>query len=75
MQFPSTRLTLVQRLAFGGTRDDWDAFFDEYWEPLCRFALRRGARDRTSAEDVAAQVLEILWHNDLLARWVQKPWF
>ena len=31
MAFPQTRITLVQRLAAGGSEDDWQVFFRDYW--------------------------------------------
>ena len=72
MRFPQTRLTLVQRLAAGGREEDWRAFLQDYWGPVCRFALRWGAGDPAEAEEVASQTFEVLWQNRLLARWVSK---
>ena len=69
MSFPSTRLTLIHRLAEGGSEDDWGRFLKDYWGPLCRFCLRHGARDLNEAEDVASQTFEVLWTNRLLDRW------
>jgi DNA-directed RNA polymerase specialized sigma24 family protein len=69
MSFPSTRLTLIDRLAEGGSEDDWARFLKDYWGPLCRFCLRHGARGLDDAEDVASQTFEVLWRNRLLARW------
>lgn len=69
MSFPETRLTLVQRLASAGSEDDWRTFLGDYWSPVCRFALRRGAANLDDAEDVAAQTFQVLWENRLLARW------
>lgn len=68
--FPSTRLTLIQRLASGGQPEDWGRFLKDYWGPVCRFSLRYGARNLDDAEDVAAQTFEVLWANRLLDRWV-----
>ena len=70
MSFPQTRLTLIQRLAAGGAEGDWEAFLNDYWGPVCRFALRFGAGNRDEAEDVASQTFEVLWENRLLVRWV-----
>ena len=69
MSFPSTRLTLIHRLAEGGSEDDWARFLKDYWGPLCRFCLRHGARDLDEAEDVASQTFEVVWTNRLLDRW------
>jgi RNA polymerase sigma factor (sigma-70 family) len=69
MSFPSTRLTLIHRLAEGGSEDDWARFLRDYWGPLCRFSLRHGARDLDDAEDVASETFEVLWRNRLLDRW------
>ena len=72
MSFPETRLTLVQRLASGGSEDDWRSFLGDYWGPVCRFALRWGAPNLDDAEDVASQTFEGLWENRLLVRWVSN---
>lgn len=72
MAFPQTRLTLVQRLAVDGDADDWAQFLKDYWGPVCRFALRFGARNLDDAEDVASQTFEALWENRLLVRWVSN---
>jgi DNA-directed RNA polymerase specialized sigma24 family protein len=69
MSFPETRLTLIQRLASGGSEDDWRGFLRDYWGPVCRFALRSGARDLPEAEEIAAHTFEVLWENRLLGRW------
>jgi DNA-directed RNA polymerase specialized sigma24 family protein len=70
MAFPQTRHTLIQRLAAGGGEADWGAFLNDYWGPICRFALRRGNIRLAEAEDIASQTFEIVLRNDLLARWV-----
>ena len=70
MSFPETRLTLIQRLATGGTAEDWQAFLGDYWGPVCRFALRSGAGQLNDAEDVAGQTFEVLWESRLLVRWI-----
>ncbi|MGH7192963.1 MAG: RNA polymerase sigma factor, partial [Candidatus Saccharimonadales bacterium] len=72
MSFPQTRLTLIQRLAAGGSEDDWRTFVRDYWGPVCRFALRWGAANAADAEDVAVETFEVLWHNRLLVRWVSN---
>ena len=72
MSFPQTRLTLVQRLATGGNAEDWSRFLSDYWGPVCRFALRFGARNLDDAEDVASLTFEALWKNRLLARWLSN---
>jgi hypothetical protein len=69
MSFPQTRLTLIQRLAAGGSQEDWYQFVNDYRGPVCRFALRWGARDLDEAEDLTAQTFEILSANRLLTRW------
>ncbi|MGA2254348.1 MAG: hypothetical protein ABSG53_06790 [Thermoguttaceae bacterium] len=70
MSFPETQLTLIQRLASGGNAEDWQGFLRDYWGPVCRFALRSGARQLSDAEDVASQTFEVLWESRLLVRWV-----
>jgi RNA polymerase sigma factor (sigma-70 family) len=70
MSFPETRLTLIQRLATGGTAKDWQDFLGDYWGPVCRFALRSGAGQLNDAEDVAGQTFEVLWESRLLVRWI-----
>ena len=70
MSFPQTHLTLIERLAASGSQEDWRGFFRDYWGPVCRFALRLGARDLHEAEDIAAQAFETIWRNRLLHRWV-----
>jgi RNA polymerase sigma factor (sigma-70 family) len=72
MSFPQTRLTLVQRLAAGGSEEDWNRFLSDYWGPVCRFALRFGARNLDDAEDVASLTFETLWKNQLLVRWLSN---
>ncbi len=70
MAFPQTRLTLIHRLAGGRDDRDWRDFLEDYWMPVCRFALRQGCGTVQDAEDVAAETFTALWHNQLLARWV-----
>ena len=70
MSFPETQLTLIQRLASGGTAEDWQGFLRDYWGPVCRFALRSGAGQLSDAEDVASQTFEVLWERRLLVRWI-----
>ena len=72
MSFPQTHLTLVQRLASGGTEEDWQGFLKDYWGPICRFSLRFGARDLDNAEDVASETFEVLWEQRLLVRWASN---
>jgi RNA polymerase sigma factor (sigma-70 family) len=72
MSFPQTRLTLVERLASESSEKDWREFLGDYWGPVCRFALRWGARDLEDAEDFASQTFEVLWENQLLVRWVSN---
>ncbi|HEX3600148.1 MAG TPA: sigma-70 family RNA polymerase sigma factor [Lacipirellulaceae bacterium] len=69
MAFPQTRHTLIERLAVGGTEHDWRDFLVDYWNPVCRFALRRGNGRLEEAEDVTGQAFEIVLRNKLLARW------
>jgi DNA-directed RNA polymerase specialized sigma24 family protein len=72
MTFPHTRLTLIQRLASGGSEEDWRGFLQDYWGPVCRFALRSGAHGLPEAEEIASQSFEVLWENRLLDRWVSN---
>src|SRR5512137_977749 len=72
MSFPETRQTFIERLASGGSEHDWRCFLQDYWGPVCRFALRWGVGNFADAEDVAAQTFEILWENRLLVRWVSN---
>jgi len=72
MSFPQTRLTLIQRLASGGSEQDWQSFLKDYWGPIRRFSLRWGARNLADAEDVASQTFEVLWEKRLLVRWVSN---
>jgi DNA-directed RNA polymerase specialized sigma24 family protein len=72
MSFPETRLTFIERLASGGSEEDWRDFMQDYWGPVCRFALRWGAPSLADAEDVSSQTFEVLWENRLLVRWVSN---
>ncbi len=72
MSFPRTSVTLIQRLASGGTEEDWRVFFEDYWGAVCRFSLRWGARNLGDAEEVASQTFEALWENRLLVRWISN---
>ena len=72
MTFPQTDLTLVQRLAAGGSEEDWRRFLNDYWGAICRFALRWGARGLEDAEDATVQTFEAIWENRLLVRWVSN---
>lgn len=71
--FPQTRLTLIRRIACGGSEGDWQQFLEDYWGPICRFAARRAGLSREDAEDVASNTFEILLRNNLLARWQAQP--
>lgn len=73
MAFPETRLTLIGRLAAGGSEEDWRCFLNDYWGPVCRFALRFGARSLDNAEDVASETFAVLWEHRLLVRWMAQP--
>ena len=70
MSFPETRLTFIERLASSANEEDWRDFLQDYWGPVCRFALRSGAGNLADAEDTASQTFEVLWENRLLVRWV-----
>lgn len=72
MPFPTTPKTLIQRLAAGGSEDDWKAFSADYWGPVCRFALRWGAGNLVNAEEVAAETFNVVWEKQLLARWAEN---
>jgi len=69
MAFPQTRVTLIHRLASGGSEDDWQAFLRDYWGPIFRFCLRRGAPNQDVAEEVTSDVFQVLWEKKLLDRW------
>jgi RNA polymerase sigma factor (sigma-70 family) len=69
MAFPVTRVTLIQRLAAGGSQEDWRAFVDDYWGPVFHFCLRRGAPNRTNAEELTMDVFAVVWTQKLLERW------
>lgn len=69
MTFPETRLTLIRRLSGGGSDTDWRDFLDDYWPPLCAFAMRWGGLSLADAEDVAAETLQAIVKNQLLSRW------
>ncbi|MFM9960818.1 MAG: RNA polymerase sigma factor [Planctomycetaceae bacterium] len=70
MNFPTTRYTLIHRLATGAAEEDWALFLADYWRPLCRFAARWGRLNLVDAEDIASLTLEVLIRNGLLERWV-----
>ena len=72
MSFPQTRLTPIQRLASGGSEEDWGEFMKDYWGPVCRFSLRFGARNLDDAEDVASRTFQALWKNRLVVRWASN---
>jgi DNA-directed RNA polymerase specialized sigma24 family protein len=65
-------LTLIDRLAAGGSEADWRGFLQDYWGPVCRFAMRSGARDLAGAEEIAARTFEVLLENALLGRWASN---
>ena len=69
MTFPQTRLTLIRRLSNGGSDVDWRDFLDDYWPPLCAFAMRWGGLSLADAEDIAAETLQAIVKNQLLSRW------
>ena len=69
MSFPTTRHTLIQRLAQGGDEADWRDFLRDYWGAVCRFAQRVGRLSWDDAEDVASQTLEAMLEGQLLRRW------
>lgn len=72
MAFPQTQLTLIQRLASGGSDEDWQRFLRDYWGPINRFALRWGARNMEDAEEVASHTMLVIWQNRLLSRWMSN---
>jgi DNA-directed RNA polymerase specialized sigma24 family protein len=71
MSFPATRYTLIHRVATANDEDGWAVFLQDYWRPLCGFAIQFGAANTQDAEDVAATTLEAVIKNDLLKRWVE----
>lgn len=73
MTFPTTRYTLIQRIATNSIEADWTVFLTDYWRPICRFAARWGKLSLHDAEDVASVTLETMIRNDLLVRWTQDP--
>lgn len=72
MVFPQTKLTLIQRLSAGGSETDWQDFLNDYWEPVCRFAMRRGNLAVQDAEDIAAETVQAILKGKLLARWSEN---
>lgn len=70
MSFPHTKKSLIIRLAENSAEDDWKRFLDDYWRPVCRFALRWGKVGIDDAEDIASSAFEIVIRKKLLARWV-----
>lgn len=73
MAFPETRLTLILRLAEGGSQADWGQFLKDYWGPMVRFAARRGQLPLDQAEDVASETFLVLVRSPLFARWHANP--
>jgi RNA polymerase sigma factor (sigma-70 family) len=57
------------RLSSGGNEGDWREFLDDYWGPICGFAMRWGGLVVQDAEDVAAETFQTLIRSDLLVRW------
>lgn len=72
MNFPTTRFTLIHRLAHESNEHDWSAFIDEYWRPVCRFAAVQGHVSAVDAEDVAADMFEVLISKNMLRKWVDN---
>lgn len=72
MPFPQTRLTQIQRLAAGGSEAEWRAFVADYWGPVFHFCLRRDPQQRSAAEEITAEVFEVLWMQKLLERWADN---
>ncbi|MCH5375194.1 MAG: hypothetical protein JJ992_14575, partial [Planctomycetes bacterium] len=70
MSFPETRVTLIQRLASGGSEEDWSQFLRDYWGPICRFSLRFGALNVDEAEDIASETFAVMWEKRLLDQWM-----
>jgi DNA-directed RNA polymerase specialized sigma24 family protein len=62
-------LTLVARLAQGGSESDWREFLADYWGPVSRFAARIGGIPAEQGEDVAAEAMLVLVRSPLLSRW------
>lgn len=73
MAFPETRLTLIRRLASGGSEQDWHEFLADYWGPVCRFASFRAGLSLADAEDIASKTFEVILSNELLVRWSTTP--
>lgn len=71
MNFPTTRYTLIQRIATSTAESDWAVFLADYWRPICRFAARWGRLSLHDAEDVASVTMETVIRNGLLARWTK----
>ena len=69
-RFPDTKQTLIRRIASDPESTDWSVFVNDYWSPLVRFASVRGGLNFAEAEDVASEAFEVLFKNDLLARWL-----
>ena len=66
--FPKTSFTRIVDLVKDGGEDEWRSFVSDYWVPVYRFSLHRGAR-RDDAEEITLEVFEELWKQDLLRRW------
>lgn len=69
-RFPDTKQTLIRRIASDPESTDWTVFVNDYWAPLVRFASVKGGLNFAEAEDIASEAFEILFKNDLLARWL-----
>lgn len=73
MSFPTTRHSLIQRLAVADENEDWQQFLADYWGPVCRFAARWGRLQFEDAEDVGSLTFEAVIAGQLLRRWQQQP--
>lgn len=71
MSFPTTRHTLIRRIASSGNNADWQQFHRDYWGAICRFARRTGGVSEADAEDVASQTFDAILNGKLLDRWTE----
>jgi RNA polymerase sigma factor (sigma-70 family) len=72
MTFPQTRLTQIQRLAAGGSENEWREFVADYWGPVFHFCLRKDPQRVVAAEEITTEVFEVLWLQKLLERWADN---
>ncbi|MCH7988471.1 MAG: sigma-70 family RNA polymerase sigma factor [Planctomycetes bacterium] len=72
MSFPETRHSLIQRIVTDSAEEDWRQLLEDYWRPVCLFAIRWGKLNVDDAEDVASITFEAILRNRLLSRWIDN---